>query len=133
MAYDILWKIHGILMSSSFLVMSAGITISLIRNNRVKRYKAHRGLEWYSITSGMIAMATAIIMVQISGGHHLKGVHGYLGLLSFFLFLFTPIFLITRKRHRKKPMKNLHVTLGFLALLSMGIALYSGMIMKGIL
>ena len=133
MAYSILWRVHGILMASSFIAMSAAISLSLGRKGKKGTFQTHRGLGIYAASAGITALLIAFTMVQLSGGSHMSGFHAYMGVVTILLLAVTPLFMILKKARTRKSLRKTHKILGFTTLFFMGINLYSGLNMMGII
>lgn len=134
MDYDILWRIHAILMSSSFLSLSTGILISKLFKTRKWRYKTHKRLGIYAGISGVTALAIAFIMVQSSGGYHFSTPHTIIGGVTGLLLISTPLAgLRIRKASDKKKMKLIHRIMGMATSIMMLVTIISGLFLIGLL
>ncbi len=133
MGYDILWKVHGILMGSSLLAMTTGIFVSLLRKGKKNTYKIHRKLGLIAAGSGLAGILTAFLMVQTSGGLHLSSPHSLLGITTVLLLLSTPLIMLLKKTRTKKPARRVHRFMGFTTLLLMVTTVLSGLYFVGIL
>ncbi|HAK46387.1 MAG TPA: hypothetical protein DCO79_10785 [Spirochaeta sp.] len=132
--YGVLWRIHAILMSSSFIALAAGIVISILYKKRKWRYKAHQRLGIYAGTSGLTALILAGIMVQAYSGYHLNSTHAILGLTSGLLLILTPIAgLRMKKAVNKKRLRLIHRILGGLTAVMMLITILLGLGYTGII
>lgn len=134
MAYEILWRVHAVLMSTSFLSMLAGVLISLIWKQKKWRYKTHRALGLYAIASGGTALLTAVLMVQISSGYHFTSNHGIGGGITAVFLLTTPLIALRIKKSKnKKRLRLIHRILGYTTLLLMAGAIIFGLQFAGII
>lgn len=134
MAYDILWRVHAILMSTSFLSMCCAVLISLIWKQKKWRYKAHRALGIYAGISGVIALLIAVVMVQIYSGYHLTSRHATGGAFTSLLLIATPLIALKIKTSKKKKLlKKVHKVLGYLTILFMAVAIFFGLLFVGLI
>lgn len=134
MDYEILWRIHAILMGTSFLSLLTGILISLIFKKRKWRYKTHKRLGIYAGISGVTALVIAFIMVQSSGGFHFTTPHTIIGAVTGLLLIATPLAgLRIRKAENKKRMKLIHRTMGYITCSMMLVTIVMGLFLVGIL
>ncbi len=134
MVYEILWKIHAVLMSSSFLALASGIFISLVYKKMKWRYKTHKYLGIYAGLSGFSALVIALIMVQIFNGVHFTSRHAVFGAFTGILLILTPLAgLSIVKVKNKKRMKMIHRISGYSTLILMIITIYYGLEISGII
>jgi DOMON domain/Eukaryotic cytochrome b561 len=134
MAYEILWRVHAILMSSSFLSMCSAVLISLIWKQKKWRYKAHRALGIYAGVAGVVALITAVTMVQINSGYHLSSRHAIGGSVTALLLISTPLVALRiRKSKKKKMLKRIHKILGYMTLVFMAAAIFFGLLFVGLI
>ncbi|MBI9108477.1 MAG: hypothetical protein JEZ04_17155 [Spirochaetales bacterium] len=134
MTFEVLWKVHGILMSSSFTAMLCGIIISLFFKKNKWRYRIHRKLGIYAGISGAASLLVAAIMVQIFTGAHFTSAHTLAGGLTGIFLILTPIFGLTIRTVKNKAlMKLLHRIAGFLTAALMLLTILLGLSLSGIL
>ncbi len=134
MAYEILWRLHAILMSTSFIALFSGILISLLYKKKKWRYKTHRNLGMYAGISGVSALIIAAVMVQISSGVHFTSRHTILGAVTGLLLILTPLVgLKIRKSKKKKPMRLSHRIMGYITAVLMIMTILSGLLFMGII
>lgn len=134
MAYEILWRVHAILMSTSFLSMFCGVLISLIWKQKKWRYKAHRALGIYAGISGVTALIAAVVMVQINSGYHLTSRHALGGAFTAALLIATPLVALKIKTAKKKKLlKKVHKILGYLTLFFMAVSIFFGLLFVGLI
>ncbi len=134
MGYEYLWRIHAVLMASSFLAMVTGIVVSLLFKKKKWRFKVHKRLGIYAGSSGIAALVIAGTMVQIYNGVHFTSLHALLGGISAVLLIVTPqLGLAIMRVKKKKPVRLIHKTLGYVTALMMGLTIFSGLLFMGIL
>jgi hypothetical protein len=132
MIYEVLWKVHAVLMATSFLSMVGAILVSLLWKRKKWRYKTHRALGLYAGIAGVTALLTAFIMVQISHGYHLSSQHAILGAISGVLLICTPLLGLNMNRFRNIKMgRTIHKSLGYLTVAGMGSSIYFGLSLMG--
>jgi len=132
--YDVLWRIHAVLMSISFTALTGGIVISRFYFKKKWRYKTHKKLGITAGITGVTGLLLALIMVQISSGVHLTSLHTLLGAVTGLLLILTPLAgLQIRKSKKKKQMKLSHRTMGYFTLLLAIFTILSGLLFTGIL
>ncbi len=132
--YDILWRIHAVLMSTSFTALLSGIVISRFYFKKKWRYKTHRKLGITAGITGVTGLVLAITMVQISSGAHLTSLHTISGAATGLLLILTPLAgLHIRRSKKKKQMKLSHKTMGYITLILVTYTIVSGLIFTGIL
>lgn len=134
MAYDILWKSHAILMSTSFLALLSGILISLIYKKKKWRYKTHRNLGIIAGCTGITALLLAGIMVQVYSGVHFTSRHAIAGAVTALFLILTPLAgLRIRKSKKKKQLRTAHRVAGYITAAFMIFTILSGMIFAGVI
>jgi len=133
-SYDILWRIHAVLMSISFTALLSGIVISRFYFIKKWRYKTHRKLGITAGITGVAGLLLAFTMVQISSGAHLSSPHTILGAVTGLLLILTPLAgHQIRKARKKKQMKLSHRTMGYVTLILVALTIISGLLFTGIL
>lgn len=134
MAYEILWRVHAILMSTSFISMICAVVISIVWKKKKWRYKAHRALGIYAGISGVTALLAAVVMVQINSGYHLTSRHALGGAFTAVLLIATPLIALRIKTSKKKRLlKRVHKVLGYLTLLFMTVTIFFGLLFVGLI
>jgi hypothetical protein len=134
MAYEILWRLHAVLMSTAFAALFSGIFISLFYRKKKWRYKTHRNLGILAGISGVSALVIAFIMVQVFSGTHFTSLHAIVGGTTGLLLILSPLVgLRIRKSRKKKRMRLSHRTLGYATLVMMILTIPTGLIFAGIL
>jgi len=134
MAYEILWRVHAVLMTTAFLSLVSGVLISLIWKKKKWRYKTHRALGIYAGSAAAAALVTAVILVQISSGYHLSSSHALGGAVTGVLLLSTPILgLKMAKSKNRKILVKVHKVLGYLIIVLMSSAIYFGLEIAGVI
>ena len=132
--YSTLWQIHGIIMTAAFVCMAAGVFINLRFKGKKWRLKYHRMLGGGGAALGMAALILAVVMVQSSGGYHLRSPHAVMGSLTFLLMMTVPALGASLKRVKnKKSVKKVHAALGFTVLTLMIVTIFMGLRYVGIL
>ncbi|QEN08225.1 hypothetical protein EXM22_09580 [Oceanispirochaeta crateris] len=132
MIYEILWRIHAVLMATSLLSMVGAILVSLLWKRKKWRYKTHRALGLYAGAAGITALLTAFVMVQTSHGYHLSSQHAVFGAFSGVLLICTPLLGLNMNRFRNKKIgRTIHKSLGYLTVTGMGISIYYGLSLMG--
>ncbi len=134
MAYSVLWKIHAILMSVSFLSLTAGILISILFKKKKWRYNTHRKLGITAGAAGITAFLIAFIMIQLFSGPHFSSLHTLAGGISVLLLIITPqLGLNMKKAANKKRIKLIHRIFGGLTFTAMAFTILLGLRFVGIL
>lgn len=134
MAYEILWRVHALLMSTSYLALFSGILISLFFKKKKWRHKTHRNLGIYAGISGVTALILAFVMVQIFSGVHFTSLHAIAGgVTGLILILTPPAGRQIRKVKDKKRMKRIHRIMGYTTAAFMAVTILFGLMFVGIL
>ena len=134
MAYDVLWRVHAVLMVVSVVSMLSGIIISIVFKKKKWRYKTHKRLGITAGASGVTAVIIAVIMVQLFSGIHFSSLHTILGGATGLLLIYTPIAGLNIARVKnKKRLKTVHRIAGFLTAGLMLVTLFTGLWMMGII
>ena len=118
MTYDILWRIHAILMGTAFTALLSGILISHYFKKKKWRYKTHNRLGIFAGITSVAGLLLAVAMVQKSSGAHLTSPHTVAGAAAGLILIITPIVgLSIRKAKKKKLTKRFHKTMGYTTLI----------------
>jgi len=134
MTYDILWKIHAALMSTSFIALLCGIIISILYKRSKWRYKAHKILGIYAGLSGAAALAAAVILVQNFSGSHFSSLHTITGGVTGLLLLLTPVAgLKIRTIKNKKRLRVIHRITGYSTAVMMAAVILMGLRLAGVI
>lgn len=134
MVYEILWRVHAILISSSVLAAIAGVFISVVHKKKKWRHRVHKTLGIYAGISAVTAIIIAVIMVQITKGRHFTTLHGLAGGIAAVFFVLTPMGgLLIRKVKKKKLFRLLHRITGWITLAAAVTAVFFGLILTGII
>lgn len=96
-----LWKYHGSLVFTSFLLLSAGMLVARYRPGRWW-LRAHRALGATGVAFGLLGATAAVYMVESSTGEHLSVPHAYLGTVVALLLLATPTLGVAQFRFRSQ-------------------------------
>ncbi|NYT02622.1 MAG: hypothetical protein GKC10_07700 [Methanosarcinales archaeon] len=96
-----LWKYHGSLVFTSFLLLVAGMFMARYRPGRWW-LRAHRALGAAGVAFGLLGVTAAAYMVESSTGEHLAVPHAYLGTLVVVLLLVTPSLGLAQFRFRSR-------------------------------
>ena len=133
MTFSLLWKIHAVLMGISFLSMAGGVIISLLKKRIKGFFILHKNLGITAACTGITGIIIAMVMVQVSGGHHLTSLHSYLGALTALLLISTPLLMLMKRTRGKKPFRVVHRISGFLTLFLMALTIFLGLNLVGII
>jgi hypothetical protein len=126
---------HIACMVGSALSMAAGITVARFYRSKKWWLKTHRLLNLIGAGLALCGLSIAFIMVQASGGPHLRVSHGIFGALTLILVLVMPAlgFSIFRSKDKKRiaALKRVHRWTGRLTILAMAGTAVAGLILIG--
>lgn len=136
-SYSVLWRIHAVLMSASFLMMLAGVIINMFFKKYKNRIKIHKVLGYTGSGSGVIASVLAVIMIGITHGYHFSNTHTILGIITAILLAVVPVFsnlmLKVPGAGKKRIFRTAHVWLARVSLVMMAIVIVMGLRYAGII
>jgi hypothetical protein len=132
----VILPIHYSSMSLAFAIMA--FIGYIARYEKGKRWwlKTHRALGVAAASIGVFGIGTAVYMVSITTGMHIRVVHSYFGLLSAAVLITSPILgfgFLKGKKERKLLYRKLHRWIGRIALLMILATIVLGLFQAGIL
>jgi hypothetical protein len=133
---SVILPIHLSLMSLAFAIMAFIGYIGHFEKGKRWWLKTHKALGLAAAIIGVFGIGTAVYMVSITTGMHLRVVHSYFGLLSAAIFIASPILgysFLKGKKERKLLFRRLHRWIGRTALLMMLATIVLGLFQAGIL
>ena len=136
LGYTELWPVHLALMSLSFVLLLAGMTVSLFFKKKRWWLKVHRRLQWIGGMSGIAGLATAVYMVSVSTGVHFRLLHSIAGLVGIVLIVTSLILglaIFKVKTQKKKGFRTVHRWTGRIVLALIAAVIVMGLSLVGIL
>lgn len=122
---------------TAFVTMAAAIVIAHFFKNKKWWLKAHKTLNLIAFLFALLGFVFAFLMVQESGGPHIRVPHAILGSTTLVLFIIMPILgqVIFKIRDRKKILllKKVHRYAGRLTALLFTATILAGLFLIGIL
>jgi hypothetical protein len=127
--------LHGGMMTAGLLLMAAGFAVA--RFLRGKRFwlRAHRVLGLSGVSSIGLGFLTALYMVSGFGGEHFAVLHAYVGAVTVFLCIMTPVLgqLSFVFRSRSAEIRAWHRRSGAMTILMVFLTIISGLVQAGVL
>ena len=128
---------HIAFMVGSALAMAMGIIIARFFRSKKWWLKTHRLLNLIGAGLALCGLSIAFLMVQASGGPHLRVGHGIFGALTLVLVLVMPAlgFSIFRSKDKKRiaTLKLVHRWTGRLTILAMTGTAIAGLYLIGLI
>lgn len=125
--------LHAGSMVVGFVLMATGVMVAMSLRTRRWWLKTHRLLGSLGAASAILGLIAAIIMVSLSSGHHLSGLHPSLGSVTVLAAAVTPTLGALQFRLRNKKIRVVHRWAGrFTIVLGAG-AVVTGLHLAGIL
>jgi hypothetical protein len=128
--------IHIIIMSVAFIIMVFGMLVSRYMKKKRWWLKVHRSIGITGASVGVIGIASAVIMVSVLSGIHLRVFHSYVGLVTILALISTPVLgqsIFKVQREKKPKFRKSHRWFGRIALILMLITIILGLFQAGIL
>ncbi|MBN1686860.1 MAG: hypothetical protein JW852_09415 [Spirochaetales bacterium] len=127
---QVLLPVHIALMSLSGAGLITGALIAKYRKSKSKNWlKQHKAFQWSSAVIALLGIATAVIMVEIVTGVHLRVAHSIFAAASFALIVLAIIAaygLLKRKTH-KKELRIVHRWVGRFGILAWIVTIVLGL------
>lgn len=125
-----LLPVHIALMSLSGAGMITGALIAKYRKGKSKNWlKQHEAFQWSSAIFALLGIVTAVIMVEVTTGMHLRVAHSIVAAVSFVFVILAIIAaygLLKRKTH-KKELRIVHHWLGRITILAWMVTIVLGL------
>ena len=136
-SYSVLWRIHAVLMSASFLMMLTGVVINMVMKKNKNRIKIHKTLGYAGSGSGIAAAILAFIMIGTTHGYHFSNTHAVLGIITAALLVIVPVFsnlmLKVPGAGKKKVFRAVHIWLARISLVMMSVVIVMGLRFAGVI
>ncbi len=116
-----LLPIHIAAMSLSGASLLTGGAIARYRKNKTKNWlKQHKAFQWSGAVLGLLGIAAAVTMVEVSTEMHLNVRHSIVAVTSFAFIVLAIIaaYVFLRKKKHKKEFRIIHRWLGRIAILA---------------
>ena len=110
-----LLPIHIVMMSLSGTSILTGGIIARYRKGKSKNWlKQHKTFQWSGAVLGLLGLAAAVTMVEVSTGMHFKVTHSIVAAASFGLIILAIIaaYGFLKKKKHKKELRVVHRWLG---------------------
>jgi len=126
--------LHLSLMIAATLCLIAGIGIAMFGRKKNNWLKLHKTINTTGLIIGFAGVVMAITNVVNSGGHHLAGIHQWIGLATV-IFCCLTLFLgfYSFQAKNKAAVRTVHRWSGRLSLIAILTTLILGLMMIGIL
>jgi hypothetical protein len=136
--YGLLYRVHGTLMSTSFVLLFIGMFFPRYLKKKKWWLKTHRRIGISGAVIGAVGIGMATYMVSRTTGMHLRVPHSWIGLATIILIIFTPFLGHFMLKIRKAPAKAkraraAHRWIGRITLLFMAATIVLGLLQAGIL
>ena len=136
--YSILFRVHGALMSTAFVLMFVGMFFPRYLKRKRWWLKTHRRLGIAGAGIGVVGIGIAIYMITRTTGIHLRVPHSWIGLVTILLIIFSPflghfMLKIRKAPARAKQARAVHRWIGRITLLFMAATIVLGLLQAGII
>jgi hypothetical protein len=136
--YWLLYRVHGALMSTSFVLLFVGMFFPRYLKKKKWWLKTHRRIGISGAVIGVVGIGIATYMVSQTTGVHLRVPHSWAGLLTIILMIFTPflghfMLKIRKVPARAKKARAVHRWIGRITLLFMAATIVLGLLQAGII
>jgi hypothetical protein len=136
--YTLLYRVHGALMSTSFVLLFVGMFFPRYLKKKKWWLKTHRRFGISGSVIGVLGIGIAVYMISQTTGMHLRVLHSWIGVLTIILMIFTPFLGHFMLKIRKAPAKAkraraVHRWIGRIALLFMAATIVLGLLQAGII
>ena len=136
--YALLYRVHGALMSTSFVLLFVGMFFPRYLKKKKWWLKTHRRIGISGAVIGAVGIGLATYMVSRTTGVHLRVPHSWVGLLTIILLIFTPFLGHFMLKIRKAPAKAkraraVHRWIGRITLVFMAATIVLGLLQAGII
>jgi len=136
--YWLLYRVHGALMSTAFVLLFIGMFFPRYLKKKKWWLKTHRRIGISGAVTGVAGIGIATYMISQTTGVHLRVPHSWIGLATIILIIFTPFLGHFMLKIRKAPAKAkqaraVHRWIGRVTLLLMAATIVLGLLQAGIL
>jgi hypothetical protein len=136
--YWLLYRVHGALMSSAFVLLFIGMFFPRYLKKKKWWLKTHRRIGISGAVIGVVGIGIAVYMISRTTGIHLRVLHSWIGLVTIILMVFTPFLGHFMLKIRKAPAKAKqtragHRWIGRVTLLFMAATIVLGLLQAGII
>jgi hypothetical protein len=136
--YGWLYRIHGALMSTAFVLLFTGMFFPRYFKRRKWWLKTHRRIGITGGVIGVVGVGMAVYMIAQTTQMHLRVLHSYIGGITIILMIFTPflghfMLKIRKVPSRAKQARAVHRWIGRVTLLFMAATIVLGLFQAGIL
>jgi uncharacterized membrane protein YozB (DUF420 family) len=125
-----LLPIHIAAMSLSGASILTGGLIARYRKNKSKNWlKQHKAFQWSGAVLGLLGIATAVTMVEVSTEMHLNVTHSIVAVISFSFIVLAIIaaYVFLKKKKHKKEFRITHRWLGRITIVAWLITIAFGL------
>lgn len=129
------WPYHATPMIIGSILMLMGAIVSRFFKGNRWWLNVHRALGVTGALISLFGFSIAFYMISASGEIHFNVLHSYLGAVTIFMVLITPIigFLQFRLKSNRTLIRKVHRWSGHITITLMVIAIISGMVQAGVL
>jgi hypothetical protein len=136
--YTVLYRVHGALMSSAFVLLFVGMFFPRYFKRKKWWLKTHRRIGITGGVIGVVGVSMAVYMIAQTTQMHLRVLHSYIGGVTIILMIFTPFlghFMLKMRKvpSRAKQARAVHRWIGRVTLLFMAATIVLGLFQAGIL
>jgi hypothetical protein len=136
--YTLLYPVHGVLMTTAFVLLFMGMLFPRYFKRKKWWLKAHRRINIAGSSTGLAGVGMAVYMISQTTQVHLRVIHSYIGLITIILLIFTPflghfMLKIRKVPSRAKLARAFHRWVGRVTLLFMAATIVLGLFQAGIL
>ena len=136
--YRLLYRVHGALMSTAFVLLFIGMFFPRYLKKKKWWLKTHRRIGISGAVMGVVGIAIATYMISQTTGVHLRVPHSWIGLATIILIIFTPflghfMLKIRKVPARAKKARAVHRWIGRVTLLFMAATIVLGLLQAGII
>lgn len=136
--YGLLYRVHGALMSTSFVLLFVGMLFPRYLKKKKWWLKNHRRIGISGAVIGVAGIGIAAYMVSQTPGAHLRVSHSWIGIATIILMIFTPfpghfMLKIRKAPSMAKQARAAHRWIGRITLLFMAATIVLGLLQAGII
>lgn len=128
---------HAFGMGLAFLSMLSAIVIARYFKSKKWWLKAHKTLNTIAVLSAILGFIAGFIMVQSTGGPHIRVQHAAIGIVTLSLLIAMPFLgraiFATKDKKKIATLKKTHRILGRVTALMVTFTITAGLLVAGIL
>lgn len=125
--------VHVGLMVGGFILLVSGVYIVMRLRKQRWWFKTHRWLGLLGAGALLLGLVAAAVMVSLSSGRHVQGLHAYLGVATILLALITVSLGLLQFRLKKKSIRIIHHWTGRATVIMQALTILVGLRLIGIL